>query len=99
MEHNPRQIQKVSRRFKNASPLFLIHDGGGTVLPYCLLGDLQRSVWGIANPHLDDGGKFEGGIEEMASHYAGLIRKAMARGKILLGGKMEFLATKWFDWI
>lgn len=86
MGENPIQIQKASRRFKSSTPLILFHDGGGTILPYCLLGDLQRSVWGISNPHLYDGGKFEGGIEEMAAWYAGSIRMRMPRGKVILGG-------------
>lgn len=87
IQENPVQIQKVSRRFKSSVPLFLLHDGGGTILPYCLLGDMRRSVYGIANPHLYDGGRFEGGIEGMAARYAGLIRKTIPKGKVLLGGK------------
>ncbi|EDN93375.1 hypothetical protein SS1G_09241 [Sclerotinia sclerotiorum 1980 UF-70] len=83
---NPVLIQKAARRYKSAIPLFLFHDGGGTVLPYYFLESLNRNVWGISYPHLNDGGIFENGIKGMGEFYAGLIRGKVSRGKVLLGG-------------
>ncbi|TGO45655.1 hypothetical protein BCON_0375g00030 [Botryotinia convoluta] len=79
-------IQKAPRRYKSAIPLFLFHDGGGTVLPYYFLESLNRNVWGISYPHLNDGGTFERGIKGMGELYAGYIRGKVSRGKVLLGG-------------
>ncbi|CAD6448955.1 e9ace0ac-dd26-4b35-b68d-f03de30a661a [Sclerotinia trifoliorum] len=83
---NPVLIQKAARRYKSAIPLFLFHDGGGTVLPYYFLESLNRNVWGISYPHLNDGGIFEDGIKGMGELYAGMIRGKVSRGKVLLGG-------------
>lgn len=80
-------IQKASRKHKSATPLFLFHDGGGTIIPYYLLESLDRNVWGISYPFLYDGGCFENGIKDMGELYAGLIRSKMPQGKVLLGGK------------
>ncbi|TGO07026.1 hypothetical protein BTUL_0345g00030 [Botrytis tulipae] len=82
---NPVLIQKAPRRYKSAIPLFLFHDGGGTVLPYNFLESLSRNVWGISCPHLNDGGTFESGIKGMGELYAGYIRGKVSRGKVLLG--------------
>ncbi|ORY60810.1 Alpha/Beta hydrolase protein, partial [Pseudomassariella vexata] len=68
-------------------PLILIHDGGGTTFSYHCLEPTNRPLYGIQNAHLDDGGWWEGGIPEMASHYIDLISAAMPTGgDILLGG-------------
>ncbi|ATZ45187.1 Bcboa10 [Botrytis cinerea B05.10] len=83
---NPVLIQKAPRRYKSAIPLFLFHDGGGTVLPYYFLESLNRNVWGVSYPHLNDGGTFEHGIKGMGELYAGYIRGKVSRGKVLLGG-------------
>lgn len=83
---NPVLIQKAARRYKSAIPLFLFHDGGGTVLPYHFLESLNRNVWGISYPHLHDGGTFENGIKGMGELYAGFIRGKVPKGKVLLGG-------------
>lgn len=80
-------IQKSSRKHKSAIPLFLFHDGGGTILPYYFLEGLDRNVWGISYPHIYDGGFFENGIEGMGELYAGLIRSKVPQGKVILGGK------------
>lgn len=84
---NPVLLQKASRRNKSAVPLFLFHDGGGTILPYYFLESLDRNVWGISYPHIYNGELFENGIEGMGELYAGFVRSKIPRGKVLLGGK------------
>lgn len=72
-----------------AAPLFLIHDGGGTVFQYFSLGELDRPVYAIGNPRYDSGEPWTGGIPEMARAYAQMVRKALppAGGdQIILGG-------------
>lgn len=75
------------------APLFLIHDGGGTIFSYYFLGDLGRTVYGIPNPRFgSDEPIWENGIPEMARAYAQLIRSKVAAGDILVGGAL-FLTT------
>lgn len=67
------------------APLVLIHDGGGTTFSYYCLGDLDRDVYGIANPHYQSGEKW-GSIPEMASEYIKYIKSAVPHGDIIIGG-------------
>ncbi|KEY64869.1 hypothetical protein S7711_03862 [Stachybotrys chartarum IBT 7711] len=60
-------------------PLFLIHDGGGTIFAYHCLDPLGCHVYGIRNPNWRTGDKFAGGIAEMGRLYAGWIRQAVAK--------------------
>jgi pimeloyl-ACP methyl ester carboxylesterase len=81
---NPSKIQSATGG--SLAPLVLIHDGGGTTFSYFFLGNLNRDVWVIHNPHYWSGEKVEGGIDAMAKSYITLIRNAGLRGKIFLGG-------------
>ena len=82
---NPLPLQKAERG--DATPLFLIHDGGGLASQYKKLGDLDRPVFGIHNPKFTSGGNWEGGIVEMATHYVSLIREQLkTKTECLLGG-------------
>lgn len=72
---------------KPLAPLILIHDGGGTTFSYHCLDPLNRPVYGIHNPHLHQGGWWDGGIPAIASHYIDLLAKVLPNGgDILLGG-------------
>nr|WOZ30807.1 McfM [Coleophoma empetri] len=91
MDQNPMLIQRHHYRKTFAQktppePLFLIHDGGGTVFSYFLLGSLGRNVYGISNPHFGTELTWENGIASMAECYAKLIKAAYPSGNILLGG-------------
>ncbi|PFH61727.1 hypothetical protein XA68_16448 [Ophiocordyceps unilateralis] len=61
------------------TPIFLIHDGGGTTFAYHCLEKLDRFVYGIPNPYFYCGSQFAGGLPEMGRLYGKRIRKAVAR--------------------
>ncbi|KAF2462702.1 alpha/beta-hydrolase [Lindgomyces ingoldianus] len=83
LEANPIQLQNAPG---NAAPLFLIHDGGGTIFNYFMLGDLGRSVYGIHDPKFESDDGWAGGIAEMAQEYITFIRTVRKKGPIVLGG-------------
>lgn len=70
----------------SATPLFLIHDAGGTIYGYHTLDDLNRPTYGIANPRLESGLPWTGGVMEMAQCYYAMIKAYRPKGDILLGG-------------
>lgn len=82
---NPNLIQDGLRR-RNAMPLVLIHDGGGTIFSYYILDDLGRKLLGIANPRFRSGIPWAGGLHEMATVYANLVASAILSGPVILGG-------------
>ena len=99
MDDNPETVQPPSPSHPpSALPLILIHDGGGTSFAYHCLPPLPRAVYAIRNPRFDTGGRWAGGVREMAAVYAGMIRAlissssdfprrgASGRPEILLGG-------------
>ncbi|RDL32353.1 uncharacterized protein BP5553_08809 [Venustampulla echinocandica] len=91
MNQNPILIQRHHHRKTFAQkappvPLFLIHDGGGTVFSYFHLRPLGRTVYGISNPNFGTELTWENGIASMAEHYAKLIKTTYPSGDILLGG-------------
>jgi thioesterase domain-containing protein len=67
------------------TPLFLLHDGGGTTFAYHCLGHLGRTVYGISNPYFKTDKKWNSLIE-MARHYADIIKKTVPHGSVILGG-------------
>lgn len=87
-DQNPLQVQYLprNRQARSTTPLVLIHDGGGTTFGYFMLGALNRDVWAIHNPNFFTTEPWEGGMDEMARHYIGLLVKAGISGTILLGG-------------
>ncbi|KHE80294.1 hypothetical protein GE21DRAFT_6864 [Neurospora crassa] len=71
---NPNLIQPpLTPLATSRPPLFLIHDGGGTIFSYYCLSDLHRPVYGIFNPCYSTKSTFEGGIPEMAKTYLDFI--------------------------
>jgi thioesterase domain-containing protein len=82
---NPAPIQQGSLA-RPRTPLFLIHDGGGTIFNYFLLKPLGRPVWGIHNPRFYDGEVCEGGIRQMATEYLQLILSVHPVGDVMIGG-------------
>lgn len=69
----------------DATPLVLIHDGGGTIFNYYFLSDLDRPVFGIANPHFDTKEPWPS-LDAMAGLYAGWIKDEIKAGPVILGG-------------
>ncbi|KAK3949176.1 hypothetical protein QBC32DRAFT_327179 [Pseudoneurospora amorphoporcata] len=71
---NPNLIQPPFTPLSTTRPpLFLLHDGGGTIYAYYCLSDLHRPVYGIFNPHYSRKSTFEGGVPEMGKTYLGFI--------------------------
>ncbi|KAK0636371.1 Alpha/Beta hydrolase protein [Bombardia bombarda] len=86
-DENPCVIQdQPATPWLGKTPLVLIHDGGGTVFSYHLIGPLKRRVFGISNPCYTTGSTWDGGINQMANHYYDLIKKIIPFGKVILGG-------------
>ncbi|EED13573.1 conserved hypothetical protein [Talaromyces stipitatus ATCC 10500] len=81
---NPVIIQQ--ERLQVSVPLFLIHDGGGTITSYYSFGNLGRDLYGIYNPRFQDNEKWTGGIGEMAKEYVKMIKSVSPGNKIILGG-------------
>lgn len=92
---NPVRVQFVPLHQETTSPtpLVLVHDGGGTVFSYFILGSLDRDVWAIFKPKYSDGEPWEGGMDEMAGHYIGLLVEAGIRGPVVLGGRPRVRPT------
>ncbi|GJC89254.1 putative thioesterase gloN [Colletotrichum liriopes] len=72
-------VQPASPRGQTQTPLFLVHDGGGTTFAYHCLSPLDRAVFGIANPRFHSGVPWEGGLPEMAATYLQMIRNTVVK--------------------
>ncbi|KAI0073585.1 ketoacyl-synt-domain-containing protein [Panus rudis PR-1116 ss-1] len=87
IEQQPTPVLLQTGHDRDAVPLFLIHDGSGMVFSYARLESLGCPVYGIQNPLLCTGEGWKGGILEMASHYAELIKVSLAaRADCMVGG-------------
>ena len=84
---NPVLIQKAPPGHESSAPLFLVHDGSGTISSYFRLCNLQRNVYAFSNPHFESGKPWVGGIPAMARLYSELLRCRYREGEILLGGE------------
>lgn len=84
LETSPTELQHAPG---NAIPLFLIHDGGGTIIKYSPLGDLGRNVYGIQDPKVESDDGWKGGMIEMAQKYITFIKSIRREGPIFLGGQ------------
>ena len=88
MTLNPSLIQPgPSLGGRGMTPLVLFHDGGGTTISYHYLGELGRRVYGIEDPRFLSCRPWRGGIKEMSSVYANLIRSVVPSGNVILGGE------------
>lgn len=88
-------ITQLAHGDANATPLVLLHDGGGTVLSYQALGPLDRDVYGISDPRFDAGKPWAGGIPEMARAYLQMIKAGISQRNILLGGMCALCIRFW----
>jgi thioesterase domain-containing protein len=69
------------------TPLFLIHEVSGQVLPYIALAGLleeDQPVYGIQATHVDEEAAMD--IEQMAQSYLGAIRQVQPHGPYQLAG-------------
>lgn len=81
-----RTLLPIHTSDEDVKPLFLVHDGSGLGHCYARIGEVGRSLWGISNPKLLTGDKWDGGIPEMADHYLDLIRPNIGEKGCILGG-------------
>lgn len=81
------------------TPIFLIHDGGGTTYTYHTLQTQGRFVYAIGNPRWITGEPFEGGMPEMGRIYADYVRETVAKEKFPAkrreDGRTEILLGGW----
>ena len=73
-----------------AIPLYLFHDGSGTIGMYSNIGNLERQVFGVANPKLNSQQPWANSLIEMAIQYASVIA-ATSSESIILGGMTKCL--------
>ncbi|QIW98567.1 hypothetical protein AMS68_004085 [Peltaster fructicola] len=86
MQAEAQEIYQGEREDEAATPIVLIHDGGGTVFQYYMLEYLGRRTYAIANPYFESGSKPEGGLPELAKEYVKAIQAAIGNGPVILGG-------------
>ena len=89
-DQNPVLIQDHSLQASSV-PLFLIHDGGGTINPYFALGALGRDVYGIYNPQFEEKCSRRVDIVEMAEGYCRRVKETSESEDILLGGEISLM--------
>lgn len=80
------EIDNPKDGYGSAIPLVLIHDGGGSIFQYFMVGSLGRTIYGIANPYFESGVRPEGGIPQLAKEYAEAIRGTIETGPVIIGG-------------
>ena len=82
LEHAPELIQQEQKPYKGgkpATPIFLIHDGGGTTFAYHCMNTLDRYIFGIGNPYFYSPETFDGSLAELGELYAGWIKTAVSK--------------------
>ncbi|KAF2468735.1 alpha/beta-hydrolase [Lindgomyces ingoldianus] len=72
--------------YDSSMPLFLVHDGSGSVGSYNRLGDFGRDTWAFENLKVQESGIWTGGIQAMAELYCQMIQDVYPQGGIILGG-------------
>ncbi|KAK1146385.1 hypothetical protein N8T08_003172 [Aspergillus melleus] len=85
MEHTPNPIL-LQKGDSSRTPLFLLHDAGGTVYNYYKLGNVGRPIYAISNPWIKAKTKWEGGAMRFVHEYIKLIKSVVSSGEILIGG-------------
>jgi hypothetical protein len=83
---NPVQIQWRGSSGQGI-PLFLIHDGGGTIFNYFLVGDLQRDVYGVYDEYFETETSWSS-MRAMAQQYVSRIKSIITDGPVLIGGNV-----------
>ncbi|KAG1901393.1 uncharacterized protein F5891DRAFT_1222928 [Suillus fuscotomentosus] len=92
-----RMSRLQSGKDESAAPLLLIHDGSGLINHYSRLTPMQRDVYGLSNPSLITGGKWES-VEQIAESYTNAVlaekTKQIIIGGWSFGGVVAFEAAK-----
>lgn len=88
----PAEVQEVyeaERSDEALLPIVLIHDGGGTVFQYFMLGYLGRQTYAIANPYFESGTIPGGGLPALAKEYVTAIEQELGKGPVIIGGQLR----------
>lgn len=80
---NPALVQKGDA---SRTPLFLLHDAGGTVWNYYKLEHVGRPIYCIYNPWFNAETHWDGGSARFVTEYIKLIQLVVPSGEILVGG-------------
>jgi hypothetical protein len=70
------------------TPLFLLHDAGGTIFNYYKIETIGRPIYAIRNPWLKCEERWVGGASKFVNEYIELIKKVVSAGEILVGGML-----------
>lgn len=82
------EVYEAERGDEDLAPIVLIHDGGGTIFQYFMLGYLGRRTYAIANPYFQSGSQPKGGLPELAKEYAEAIKQEIGKGPVIIGGTL-----------
>lgn len=80
---NPALIRKGDA---SRTPLFLLHDAGGTVFNYYKLGNVGRPIYTIYNPWFKSETRWDRGSMRFVTEYIKLIQSVVSSGEILVRG-------------
>jgi hypothetical protein len=83
---NPALIQKGD---PSRTPLFLLHDAGGTVFNYYKLENVGRPVYAIYNPWFRSETRWDKGSMGFVNEYIKMIQSVVSSGEILVGGSLS----------
>lgn len=75
----------INNRVDKRMPLFLVHGGGTTALPYLCFNEMDKQVYGLNNPFFGQSQRFNSATE-MAKFYLAEIKSVQAQGPYYLGG-------------
>jgi acyl carrier protein len=76
-------LEQIQEGPSTRLPVCFIHDGSGSVTSYRRMAALERDVWAIKAPEVEDGRWEE--VEEIAAFYVSVISTTLSSGVILAG--------------
>ncbi|OAA51945.1 Thioesterase domain containing protein [Metarhizium rileyi] len=81
LEHGAELVQRERQPYRHgkpATPIFLIHDGGGTTFAYHCMNSINRFVYGIGNPYFTCPESFDGDLADLGELYVSWIQTAVS---------------------
>jgi thioesterase domain-containing protein len=81
----PALPQSLQTGSKDVPPMYLFHDGSGTVGMYSRLSQMGCNLFGVANPGFGESEHWAKSITDIAANYAASIAKSVEKS-VVLGG-------------